>query len=567
MKLCLLIPNYNHGATMQSLLTKLAEYNLPCIIVDDGSDNATKQLLQQAVVMFPWASLLTLENNQGKGAALIAGFHQAQQLGFTHALQIDADEQHSVSDVAKFITASNDNPQALISGLPVFDSTIPKSRLYGKKLTTFWVAIETLSFDVKDAMCGFRLYPLAATLNVLASADLGHRMDFDIEIIVRLCWSGCPLIYIPTKVIYPENGVSHFDVVRDNMRVTWAHTRLVFGMLKRLPQLLWRKYIRLKQHWFNLPWYQIKERGSLLGIKFVIGFYRFFGRRPVSWLLYPIMTYYYFTSVVAKQASKQYLAHLEPLLPASQFEQLSSFKHFLSFADTILDKLAVWSGKLNLAKAKYHNLKLTQENFSEKRGAVILTAHIGNLEFARALSGLRPDIVVNALVFTKNSKKIGQELEKLNPKYRVNLIEVTDVNMPLAITLRQKIDAGEILVIVADRVSVTNTSRIVEAKFLGEIASFPQGPFILAGLMHCKIYFMVCLKQSNDDFEIFFEEFSEGINLSQQHREQQLRFHAQKYADSLTRFCLKAPLQWFNFFNFWKNYNNMASKAYDSKRS
>ncbi|MBX9705553.1 MAG: glycosyltransferase family 2 protein, partial [Gammaproteobacteria bacterium] len=303
-----------------------------------------------------------------------------------------------------------------------------------------------------------------------------------------------------------------------------------------------------------LHWYQIKERGSLLGLKFIIACYRILGRRPVSWLLYPIMAYFYLTSVIARQASKQYLAHLKPLLPTEKFKKLSSFKHFVSFADAILDKLAVWSGKLDLKKAKYPNLKLTQEHFSEKRGAVVLTAHLGNLEFARALSGLRPDIVVNALVFTKNSKKIGEELEKLNPEYRVNLIEVVDVNMPLAITLREKVDAGEMLVIVADRVSATNSSRVVQAEFLGAIASFPQGPFILAGLMHCKIYFMVCLKQGPDNFEIFFEEFSEGINLSQQQREQQLAFHAQKYADALARFCLKAPLQWFNFFNFWQNY-------------
>ncbi|MBX9705565.1 MAG: glycosyltransferase family 2 protein, partial [Gammaproteobacteria bacterium] len=205
---------------MHSLLTKLAAYDLPCIIVDDGSDNTTKQQLQQAVALFPWVSLLTLAENQGKGAALIKGFEYAKQQGFTHALQIDADEQHDVNDIAKFIEASNDNPQALITGLPVFDSTIPKSRLYGKKLTTFWVAIETLSCDVKDAMCGFRLYPLELTLKVLASASFGKRMDFDIEIIVRLYWADCELIFIPTKVIYPINGISHFDVLSDNARVT-----------------------------------------------------------------------------------------------------------------------------------------------------------------------------------------------------------------------------------------------------------------------------------------------------------------------------------------------------------
>ncbi len=241
MNLCILIPDYNHASTLIPLLTKLASYQLPCIIIDDGSDRLTKAEITKAAQNFTWVKVITLAENQGKGVAMLAGFREAAAQNYTHALQIDADGQHAVEDVAKFIQLATAHPAALISGKPVYDSSVPKSRLHGRKITHFWVAIETWSGEIADAMCGSRIYPLAPTLAIMQTHCVGKRMDFDIGILVHLFWAGIAVKFIPTPVIYPQDGISHFHLWHDNWRITLLHTRLFFGMLYRIPRLLARK--------------------------------------------------------------------------------------------------------------------------------------------------------------------------------------------------------------------------------------------------------------------------------------------------------------------------------------
>lgn len=233
---CVVIPCYNHGAMMASVLARLAPFNLPVIVVDDGSDAATQ--LQLATLHAPQLSLLRLDSNQGKGAAVIHGLRAAAARGFTHAVQLDADGQHQAEDLPLMLAEAERYPDALISGQPLYDDSIPKSRLYGRYITHFWVWIETLSLSIRDSMCGFRVYPLAATLALCDRRAIGQRMDFDTEIMVRLYWQGTRSRFIPTRVTYPASGLSHFDALYDNLRISWMHTRLFFGMLPRIPRLL-----------------------------------------------------------------------------------------------------------------------------------------------------------------------------------------------------------------------------------------------------------------------------------------------------------------------------------------
>ena len=161
--------------------------------------------------------------------------------GCSHALQIDADGQHDADDVPRFLAEAQAHPDAVVNGRPVYDESVPKGRLVGRYATHVWVWINTLSFDIADSMCGFRAYPLAATIAMLDRESVGLRMDFDIEIIVRLHWAGVPVRNLPTRVTYPLDGVSHFDLWRDNLRISKMHARLFFGMLWRAPRLLLRR--------------------------------------------------------------------------------------------------------------------------------------------------------------------------------------------------------------------------------------------------------------------------------------------------------------------------------------
>jgi glycosyltransferase involved in cell wall biosynthesis len=185
--------------------------------------------------------MLRLPHNQGKGAAMLAGFREAGRRGHTHVLQIDADGQHACEDIPLFLARAREHTHAVIAGCPVYDDSVPRGRLYGRYATHVWVWINTLSFDIRDSMCGFRVYPLASVLDLIEHVRIGRRMDFDSDVIVRLHWRGVPVHNQPTRVTYPQDGISHFRMGRDNLRISAMHARLFFGMLLRAPRLLWRK--------------------------------------------------------------------------------------------------------------------------------------------------------------------------------------------------------------------------------------------------------------------------------------------------------------------------------------
>jgi len=236
------IPNYNHHLVITETIESLLAFNLPIILVDDGSNQETQQVLQAIDEKYSEVSLIRRDKNGGKGAAVQTGLAAAIEAGWSHVLQVDADGQHDLNDVTRMIEQSLDNPFALISGQPVYDDSISKGRYYGRFITHFWVYIETLSTDIKDSMCGFRVYPLESYQQLVQSTTLGNKMDFDIEVMVKLHWLAVPIIFVPTQVKYPENGISHFNVFDDNVLITLMHTRLFFGMLIRLPKLIWRKF-------------------------------------------------------------------------------------------------------------------------------------------------------------------------------------------------------------------------------------------------------------------------------------------------------------------------------------
>lgn len=235
----IIIPVFNHEQAIPHILAQVLTAGLPVLLVDDGSEAGCAAVLVALAEKHASVSLLRLAENGGKGAAVKAGLQWLLGQGYSHALQIDADGQHQSDDIGLFIAAAEKAPDKLITGCPDYDETVPKLRFYARYLTHIWIWINTLSMDIKDSMCGFRVYPLAGVVPLLAAC--GNRMDFDPEILVRWHWQGGQVINLPTKVHYPMDGVSHFLVWKDTGLITVMHTRLFLGMLIRLPKLLWRK--------------------------------------------------------------------------------------------------------------------------------------------------------------------------------------------------------------------------------------------------------------------------------------------------------------------------------------
>jgi glycosyltransferase involved in cell wall biosynthesis len=232
-----LIPIYRHIATAIPLAEKFAASGLPVILVDDGNGPEAGALAEQAAKT-PGLVLVSLKKNLGKGGAVVKGFEKAAELGLTHVLQIDADGQHDPGSAAFFLEESANYPDKVICGYPEYDEAAPRSRVVGRKISNFWAAVVTLSGELEDVLCGFRVYPIEAVLRIVGNPFLDKRMGFDAEILVRLYWNKVFPVYHPVKVIYPEGGISNFRLVKDNLRISWMFTRLCIGMLLRLPFLI-----------------------------------------------------------------------------------------------------------------------------------------------------------------------------------------------------------------------------------------------------------------------------------------------------------------------------------------
>lgn len=546
---CVLIPCYNHGAMLASVLARLAPFNLPVIVVDDGSDARTKQHI--AALDAPQLRVLTLPHNQGKGAAVIAGLRAAAAAGFSHALQLDADGQHQVEDTPRMLTEAERYPHCLISGQPQYDASIPKSRLYGRYITHFWVWVETLSFSLKDSMCGFRVYPLAASLELCDRRPIGQRMDFDTEIMVRLYWQGTPSRFIRTRVTYPPSGVSHFDALHDNLRISWMHTRLFFGMLPRIPQLLSRR--RQQAHWAATP-----ERRGQWGLRFMLWLYQRAGRLPFILLLWPVVAVYWLSGRAARAASQQWLTRVQAVAHQQQIalpRPLSSYRHFLRFGNSMLDKVASWRGDLQWERdIDFAPGAETVIRAAEGKGQLILASHLGDIEACRAMAKQVSGLVINALVFTDNAQRFRAVLESIAPQAGVNLLPVSDIGPDTAILLQQKLDAGEWVAIVGDRTAVQRQRggerRVVWSEFMGQPAPFPQGPFVLAAALRCPVLLMFALRQQGK-LRVHCEAFADPLPLPRNGRQQALQAAVDRYAARLQHHALLAPLDWFNFYDFW----------------
>lgn len=302
------------------------------------------------------------------------------------------------------------------------------------------------------------------------------------------------------------------------------------------------------QHWSDMG-----EWSLIWGMRFLLRVYRWFGRGLLQWFLYPVVSYYWLVNKPGRAASQAYLKRVSGFLPEATLSGnlWNSYRHFISFANAIIDKLAAWGGALSLTDVDYKGRDDLLAELNTGRGAVLLGSHLGNLEVCRVLADLDESIRINVLVHTEHAEKFNRLLRQTNKNSGLNLIQVTDINAATAMLLSDKIDNGELIIITADRTPVSSHPRVSRVSFLGADALFPQGPFILASLLKCPVYTLFCLKQQGKQV-VYFDHFSDGLTFARKTRELALQHTIQSYARRLEHYCLIEPLQWFNFFDFWR---------------
>ncbi|MBF6568206.1 MAG: glycosyltransferase family 2 protein [Candidatus Binataceae bacterium] len=545
---CAIIPSHNHSAVIGEIVRQLRSDGLAVFIIDDGSDDVHRTVLEAIHSPDGGVTVYRFAVNRGKGAAVIKGVELAIAAGFTHALQIDADGQHDLAQAPAMIAISEAHPEALIAGAPLYDESMPRARRVGRRITHFWVAIETLSIHPADTMCGFRLYPLDRLNAVLKSARVGQRMDFDPEIMVRLIWSGMPVFFVPVRVAYPVGNLSGFALIGDNWRITKMHTRLVFALPWRLRQILRnrRRPAASQDHWAALG-----ERGAYLGLRILALFYRLIGRYGCMAAVFPIAAYFHLTSREQRRSSQLFLRRAYQAQGlAREPGWIDTLRHSLGFARKTVDTFAAWMGDIDPAIVKATDHRTLNNVMADGQGILLMVSHLGNIEISRALLDQAQRSRIKLLVHTLHAQKFARILQQFRPEAAVDTIQVTEVNPGTMIALKEIIEAGGWVAIAGDRTPVTAHERVCRAPFLGHDASFPEGPYLLAHLLECPVYLMFCLRHKGG-YRLYFEKFADRITLPRRDKSAAVAQWAARYARRLERYCLIDPLQWYNFFDFW----------------
>lgn len=302
-------------------------------------------------------------------------------------------------------------------------------------------------------------------------------------------------------------------------------------------------------------WAEHRERGSFWLMKLTATLVRLLGRRLLSPVIHGIVAYFFLFGARARRSAWQYQQRLHEWsagqTPAPSHWRV--FRQFMAFAESLLDKLDVWNGKLRLQDIDIHDPANLREQLRGPRGQMLVAAHLGNLEVCRALAELGEQVTMNVLVHTRHAEQFNRLLGEAGASH-LRLIQVSELDPAVMLQLSERLERGEWLAIAGDRVPL-HGARTVEVDFLGRSAAFAQGPWLLAGLLACPLNLLFCLKHQGR-YHVTLEPFAERVQWRRGQRDQVIADWAARYAQRLGHYCLQAPLQWFNFYPFWNRHDD-----------
>lgn len=568
-KFAFLVPFYNHPQNIKALITALKTYELPVVVVDDGSDEASKQILAE-LERTEGILLLTRAQNGGKGIAMKDGFKFASERGFSHVLQIDADFQHDAALIGEFLRQSEAHPQSIVCANPIYGDDAPKSRVHGRKITNFWVAINTLSLGIKDAMCGFRVYPLEQ-LKKAAAKSKTSRMEFDIEILVNAARQGVDMRWIDTCVRYEKGGISHFKMLRDNALISLMHAKCFFSLPKFMLDKIWRTCglnlsksanfkngandaQNLKKPQENAEqnlWWKKKERGGAFFLRLSLFLAQILPEFILKLIVKIVVWFYYIFSKNERENIAEFRRNLSDFAGSQTLKGTSVFSHFEAFGGAICDKFRVWKGKIKDSELEIIDLeRIKSELIGAQKGQILLTAHLGNVEICKALAARVDGFRMVILAYDKNSREFNEVLKRISQNDgSVRMMLVNELDVTAMLELKNIVESGEHIGIMGDRTPIGG-DKAARVKFLGKEADFNYGPYLIAGILGVKISSLWCQKIGGK-FRVELVPLASAVKLGRD-RAAAAREYLQIYVRELENRCKQTPAQWFNFFDFWR---------------
>ncbi len=305
-----------------------------------------------------------------------------------------------------------------------------------------------------------------------------------------------------------------------------------------------------EKHWAESP-----EAGNFLGIHFLFWTERVLGRRFFRLFLFFTLFWFVLRRKTARLSSFEYWQRLyefsEQVTPHPSL--ILVFRHFFAFSENLLDKLLSVSGKFDAIPYLLIGKEHIENVLMEKRGYILITAHYGNIEILQRIFQHSGKAKISVISNTSNALIFDRMRRKLNPNHNINFIAADTLTIETAIMLSERVSRGEVIVMAADRIPISDTAHTVSVPFLGAPALFPTSPYLLASALGCPL-FAAFGRRENKQFLVSVTKIADKITLPKRKdpsRQNMLASYAQIFSTLLEKQCLQAPLQWANFFPFW----------------
>lgn len=323
---------------------------------------------------------------------------------------------------------------------------------------------------------------------------------------------------------------------------------------------------QLPENTKSVHWAQLSEAGGLMGMRFLFACFKLGGRPLFKLVLAPVILYFFLFRRQARAASLDYLHRVQRAggLPPQARLYWLSLQHFWQFGNALVDKLAVWLGKITREQVQIHGDEIIYQLRAQQRGCLLLISHLGNFEVCRCLSARHPGMRLTVLMHTKHAQKFNRLMQEQAGASQVDILQVSEVTPATAMMLSERIERGEFVAIAGDRVAINNPENALPVDFLGDKAALPVGPFTLACILRAPLISLFCLRETRG-YGIYFKALGDDQPVPRRQRQQHLQLLAQAYARELEHHCLRQPLQWFNFFDFW--HLPASSEAVSEKQS
>lgn len=302
---------------------------------------------------------------------------------------------------------------------------------------------------------------------------------------------------------------------------------------------------QVQRHGSEAEWLSQRERGALFGMRLMFWMATVLGRGFARRFVSLIALWYFAFDRRARTASRQFLSRIH----GRPVRWSEVFAHILRFSRVTIDRVFLLLDGHNAFQVKRTGHHYLDELARARRGAVLLGAHLGSFEAMRA-GAQNTSLPLNIVGHFENARMINAFLSELNEDAAARVVHVGQDPVGFAMKVNERIESGELVAILADRVGLND--KQIEVPFLGELARFPTGPFLLASLLKCPVYLVFGLYYEPNRYELFCEPFAERIELPRAQRQAALQAVVQRYAERLEHYARLAPDNWFNFFDFWK---------------